>query len=105
MDDLEHVVPSAAADVVPGCPRFDAAVFYAALDARRRALGLRWRDVAVQASVSRSMLSRLGVQHLCPDVHGLARLLVWLGNTDLQPYISTTATVRRRSDVVRDSDM
>lgn len=84
---------------------FDAEAFYVALDARRRPSGLRWRDVAEQASVARSMLSRLGVHKLCPDVHGLVRLLVWLGDTDLQPYISTTATVRRRSDVVRDGDI
>jgi transcriptional regulator with XRE-family HTH domain len=55
----------------------DVETLYAALDQRRRSLDLSWRQVAAQASVSPSTLTRLG-QGKRPDVQGLAALVSWL---------------------------
>lgn len=65
---------------------FDPDALYVALDRKRRAERIKWRDVAAAADVSPSTLTRIG-QNKRPDADGLARLLVWLGDTDLGPYI------------------
>lgn len=57
---------------------FDAAAFYAALDAQRAAKSLTWKDVAEQAGISASTLTRMA-QGRRPDVDGLACLLAWSG--------------------------
>ena len=57
---------------------FDTAAFYAALDAQRAAKRLTWKDVAAQAAVSASTLTRMS-QGRRPDVDGLACLLAWSG--------------------------
>ncbi|WP_345962429.1 helix-turn-helix domain-containing protein [Streptomyces sp. BRB040] len=56
--------------------RFDAAAFHAALDRTRQERGLLWKDVAGQAGVSASTLTRLA-QGRRPDVDGLAALVSW----------------------------
>ena len=57
---------------------FDIVAFHAALDAQRNAQGLTWKDVAEQAGVSASTLTRMS-QGKRPDVDGLALLLAWSG--------------------------
>ena len=57
---------------------FDVAAFHAALDAQRGAQGLTWKEVAEQAGVSASTLTRMS-QGKRPDVDGLALLLAWSG--------------------------
>jgi transcriptional regulator with XRE-family HTH domain len=57
---------------------FDSAAFYGALDAARRARNLTWKDLAAQASVSASTLTRIG-QGKRPDVDSLAALCHWAG--------------------------
>ncbi len=57
---------------------FDAAAFFAALDAERQARGLLWKHVAEQAKVSQSTLTRLA-QGKRPDVDSLAALVDWAG--------------------------
>jgi transcriptional regulator with XRE-family HTH domain len=52
--------------------------FYAALDEARQRRGLQWRQVAQQAGVSASTLTRMS-QGRRPDVDGLAALLKWSG--------------------------
>lgn len=69
--------------------RLDVEALYVALDKRRRAAHLRWRDVALEAGVSPSTFSRMGLTGAAPNADGLARMLVWLGTTDLAPYITT----------------
>ena len=65
----------------------DRAALYAALDVVRRHRELSWRDVAAEAGISPSGLTRLGQGH-APDADGLVSLLVWLGHRDaLRPYI------------------
>lgn len=57
---------------------FDTAAFYAALDAQRAARQLTWKDVAAQARISASTLTRMA-QGRRPDVDRLAALCAWSG--------------------------
>src|SRR6267142_6457670 len=57
---------------------FDAEAFHAALDSQRLAMGMTWKDVAAEAGVSASTLTRMA-QGKRPDVDGLAALLTWSG--------------------------
>jgi len=56
----------------------DARRLYDALDAQRRARGLSWRQLAEQAGVSPSLLSRMGNGQR-PDLDGFIALVQWLG--------------------------
>jgi len=58
--------------------RFDSDAFYAALNAVRLSRQKIWKDVAEEAGVNASTLSRIG-QGAKPDVNGLASLLSWGG--------------------------
>jgi transcriptional regulator with XRE-family HTH domain len=57
--------------------RLNVHVLYGALDAERRARSLSWRQLAKEAGVSPSTLSRLGNGYR-PDVDAFARLVQWL---------------------------
>lgn len=59
-------------------PAFDADAFYETLDGERRSRSLNWKDVAGEAKVSQSTLTRLG-QGKRPDVDSFARLVAWGG--------------------------
>ncbi len=56
----------------------DVAAFYAALDAKRQAEGLSWRELARHLGISPSTLTRMA-QGKRPDVDTFATLLRWLG--------------------------
>jgi transcriptional regulator with XRE-family HTH domain len=56
--------------------RFDSEAFYAALNAARLARQKTWKEVAQEAGINASTLSRIG-QGSKPDVDGLAALLKW----------------------------
>lgn len=58
--------------------RFDNEAFYAALNATRLSRQRTWKDVAEEAGISASTLTRIG-QGKRPDVDGLAALLKWSG--------------------------
>ena len=58
--------------------RFDADAFYAALDAERRSRRYTWKQVAEEAQVSASTLTRMA-QGRRPDVDSLAALVTWAG--------------------------
>lgn len=58
--------------------RLDAGKLYAALDAERLANGLSWRQLAAEAGVSTSLVSRMGNGHR-PDLDGFIALVQWLG--------------------------
>jgi hypothetical protein len=78
---------------LPGA-RFNPEALYLALDKQRRARGpgCSWRKVAQEAGIVNSAVGvRLGRGQ---DVHAdtLVRLLAWLGETDLAPYITTEPT-------------
>lgn len=55
---------------------FDATRFFATLDVTREGRSLNWRQVAVEAGVSPSTLTRLA-QGKRPDVDSLAALVDW----------------------------
>jgi transcriptional regulator with XRE-family HTH domain len=57
---------------------FDAEGFFDALDAEREARDLNWKEVAGQAGISASTLTRMG-QGRRPDVDSLAALARWSG--------------------------
>ena len=56
--------------------RFDSEAFYAALNAVRLTRQKTWKEVAKEAGINASTLSRIG-QGSKPDVDGLAALLKW----------------------------
>ena len=58
--------------------RFEADAFYAALDAERRSRRYTWKQVAHEARVSASTLTRMA-QGRRPDVDSLAALVTWSG--------------------------
>lgn len=58
--------------------RIDVPRLHAALDAERQARGLSWRQLATEAKVSPSLLSRMGKKHK-PDLESFAALVQWLG--------------------------
>lgn len=58
--------------------RLDVPAFYAALNAQREERGLSWRQVAAEAGVGPSTLSRLA-QGKRPDVDSFGALIHWLG--------------------------
>lgn len=63
---------------MPEHAQLDVDALYAALDQRRKSLGLSWRQAATKAGVSPSTLTRLG-QGKRPDVTSFAVLVKWLG--------------------------
>lgn len=70
--------------------RLDPDALYVALDRKRRSRRMQWREIAQEASVSPSTFTRIG-QGRRPDADGLVRLMLWLGTTDLAPFITRTA--------------
>jgi transcriptional regulator with XRE-family HTH domain len=61
-----------------GAASFDAEGFFSALDAARQARGVTWKQVANDARVSASTLTRMG-QGRRPDIDSLAALAQWSG--------------------------
>jgi len=58
--------------------RFDAAALHAALDAKRRADGLAWTDVARATGVSAGTIARLKNGGRL-EVDGMLAMVAWLG--------------------------
>ena len=84
--------------------RFDSEAFYAALNAARLSRQKTWKDVANEAGINASTLSRIG-QGAKPDVNGLAALLAWSslkaemfirgsGEKESEPIARITALLR-----------
>lgn len=69
---------------------FDHEAFYEALDATRQARRLNWKQVASEAEVSPSTLTRLG-QGKRPDVDSLAALCSW-GGLDADDFMHGAGT-------------
>jgi transcriptional regulator with XRE-family HTH domain len=66
-------------------PTFNTEAFHAALNAVRASRGLNWKEVAEQAGVQASTITRIG-QGKKPDVNGLAALLSW-SNLQAETFI------------------
>jgi len=56
----------------------DVAALYAALDQKRQAAGISWRELAARLGLSASTFTRMAQGHR-PDVDAFATLLHWLG--------------------------
>lgn len=56
----------------------DVGALYDALDVKRRAQSLSWRDAATAIGVSASTLTRMA-QGASPDVEGFGKMVQWLG--------------------------
>lgn len=67
-------------------PTLDLPALHAAVDAERRRQGLTWRKAAAAAGLPPSTFTRMGGGGL-PAATALVRILLWLGQTDLAPYI------------------
>jgi transcriptional regulator with XRE-family HTH domain len=65
--------------------RFDVASFYSALDSQREAQGKTWKQVANEAKVSASTLTRMR-QGKRPDIDGLAALAAW-SKLDINQFV------------------
>ena len=78
---------------------FDARAFFRALDAERSSRRLTWKDVAQQAGISASTLTRMS-QGRRPDVDGLATLLSWSG-LEVAPFIRTNQFAAAPSTLTR----
>lgn len=59
-------------------PHLNVPALYASLDAARRSKKISWRELAGQAGVSASTLSRMALGKR-PDVDSYAKLVTWLG--------------------------
>jgi transcriptional regulator with XRE-family HTH domain len=66
----------------------DTAKLYAMLDRQRSARGMSWRQLAKEAGVNPSMLSRLR-NGSNPDTDGFASLVGWLG-ADANDFFTST---------------
>ncbi|GAA1213926.1 helix-turn-helix domain-containing protein [Prauserella alba] len=66
--------------------RMDLSRLHDALDAQRRARDLSWRQLAEEAGVSPSLLSRMGNGQR-PDLDGFIALVQWLG-TPAEEFMS-----------------
>jgi transcriptional regulator with XRE-family HTH domain len=76
----------------PRTVRLDTEALYVAIDRRRRELRISQREVLRQVGErTPSSLNRLG-QGKHPSADLLVRFLVWLGTTDVAPYLSPIDT-------------
>jgi hypothetical protein len=72
----------------PRTVQLDVEALYRAVDRRRRELGVSKREVCRQVGEhTPSAVTRLG-RGVRPSTDQLVRLLHWLGETDLAPYIA-----------------
>jgi len=76
--------------------RFDGEAFYSALNATRLSRQKTWKDVAEEAGVNASTLSRIG-QGAKPDVNGLAALLMW---SNLKAETFMRGTNKKKSEPI-----
>lgn len=77
---------------------FDSDGFYAALNQTRATRGLTWKEVADEAGVSASTLTRMA-QGKRPDVDGLASLVAWSG-LSADDYIGRGSVAREGPETV-----
>lgn len=80
---------------------FDVAAFYAALNAERhRRDNISWRELAREAQISTVGIGRELALGRHPGAGVLIKLLLWMGDTDLAPYLAKDYLVRRKAQAV-----
>lgn len=90
---------------------FDNEAFFSALNAERLSRKLTWKEVALQAGVQASTLTRMG-DGKNPDVNGFTALLSWSGlkaedfipseSADPQNFTKAVALLRAVPDLKKD---
>lgn len=78
--------------------RLDTEALYAVLDRRRRERRIPWRQVASEAGLATVNLGTKLGRGSSLSADSLIALLLWLGDTDVKPYIRAGATTRPGSD-------
>jgi len=75
----------------PGFGAFNVEALYLALDKRRRERRITWRQIGREANLANqpSLMTHIA-RGARPSANNLVRLLLWLGETDLKPYIHTS---------------
>jgi transcriptional regulator with XRE-family HTH domain len=79
----------------------DVEALYEALDVKRRAQSLSWRDVATAVGVSASTLTRMA-QGASPDVEGFGKMVQWLGVSADDFIARSNARVAKAQDNTED---
>lgn len=77
---------------------FNVSGFYAALEAHRRGLGISWKNMADEAGISASTLSRMS-HGKYPDVTSLAALVSWSG-IDVSNFFTSVKKNEKKSSLV-----
>ncbi len=67
--------------------RFDREAFYHRLDRERRARRTSWRAIGRETGIASATFTQLG-HGASLGADKIAALLVWLGDTDLKPYLT-----------------
>jgi hypothetical protein len=67
---------------------FDPAALHGALQARITARGISWRQMSREAGIKTVGIGTELAHGRHPTAGQLARLLLWLGDTDLGPYLT-----------------
>ncbi|PSB49232.1 hypothetical protein C7B80_03290 [Cyanosarcina cf. burmensis CCALA 770] len=76
--------------------QFDVEAFYAALDSQRQSRRMTWKQVAAEAGISASTLTRMA-QGRRPDVDSMAALLIWSG-LDGDSFVKGDRIAMNKSD-------
>lgn len=79
-------MPGGLEGVRLGEVRFNGVLLRAQMDVVRILRGLRWRDIARELDVSASAFTRLKTNQP-PGADILLRMLLWLGETDVEQYV------------------
>lgn len=74
--------------------KFDAEKLYYVVDRERRRRHWRWKQVAAEADVDASTFSRMAMMGGSPSVENLAKILLWLGDTDMRRYIKVDTDIK-----------
>lgn len=72
---------------LPWREAFDPVALHDRLDARRRALGITWRELSRQAGVHTTAIGWHLRSGRAPSAGTLAQLLIWYGDLDIGPYV------------------
>ncbi len=72
---------------------FNLPALAAAVEARRRARDISYGAVARESGVNRQNLAQRLARSGSLDVETFLRLLLWLGETDVTPYVNTAGEV------------
>lgn len=68
------------------------------LDTRRRELGISWNKLSQETGVHNAVIKGLSTGSSC-QVEPFLKLLLWLGNTDITPYIDIVSPIDEEEEL------